>query len=222
MYAIVSHSLFDSVIYYFAIPPVVVIEFVYNATVCSPVNIMEAIQTITEMIVNDSISCKDIDSDCILYESYVVISSLLFGKLRVLLLVIGNVHLLFTNLCYCLSVVLGFVECVPEQPVGTKCAQIDITVYLIPSNSTVPISTDDRELVIDKVNDALNGATGEDGEIYNELACPLYPSNQPSVELSRPPSMIPSMVPSLEPTNYPSDKPSGRYALIGTYEYAII
>ena len=80
MYAIVSHSLFDSVIYYFAIPPVVVIEFVYNATVCSPVNINEAIQTITEMIVNDSISCKEIDSDCILYESYVVISSSLFGK----------------------------------------------------------------------------------------------------------------------------------------------
>ena len=79
MYTIVSHSLFDSVIY-FAILPVVVIEFVYNATVCSPVNIMQAIQTITEMIVNDSISCEEIDSDCILYESYVLISSSLFGK----------------------------------------------------------------------------------------------------------------------------------------------
>ena len=107
---------------------------------------------------------------------------------------------------YFFTHVFGCIECIPEQPVGIKCPLIEITVYLIPSNSTVPISTDDRELVINKVIDALNGATGEYGEIYNELACPLYPSNQPSSETSRPQSILPSIKPtvSAQPSVIPS------------------
>ena len=60
--------------------PLVVIEYVYDAIVCSPVNVVEAIQSVTELVVSDAISCNENDSDCILYESYVVISSSLFGK----------------------------------------------------------------------------------------------------------------------------------------------
>ena len=55
-------------------------HYVYDAIVCSPVSIVQAIQSITELVVNDAISCNEIDSDCILYESYVVMSSSLFGK----------------------------------------------------------------------------------------------------------------------------------------------
>ena len=51
------------------------------ASVCSTVNIMEAIQTVTEEIIEDSISYNVSSYGCILYESYFVISSSLFGKI---------------------------------------------------------------------------------------------------------------------------------------------
>ena len=76
---IVSHSSLISVVY-FDILIEVVIEFTYNATVCSPVNIVEAIQTVTEFTVDESISCAEASSDCIVYESDIVISSSLLGK----------------------------------------------------------------------------------------------------------------------------------------------
>ena len=55
------------------------IDFTYSATVCGSTDIGQAIQAITEQVVDDSIICAGSSVDCVSFDAQVVISSLIIG-----------------------------------------------------------------------------------------------------------------------------------------------
>ena len=56
------------------------IDFIYAATVCGPIDIEQAIQSITEEVVDNSVSCSGTSVDCISYDAQVVIFSFINGS----------------------------------------------------------------------------------------------------------------------------------------------
>ena len=66
-------------LFYFSCFTVIDVEFSFNAFVCDSVNVELALQSISENIAANTVSCDGITSVCISYDSFVKITSEFIG-----------------------------------------------------------------------------------------------------------------------------------------------
>jgi len=163
----------------------VVIIFTYNAVVCSQLDIEQALQTITESVVDDSINCAGFSDDCISYNSQVEISAFIYPCLEdqppgtKCALITDQITLIPNDL---------------ELPITTE----DKDVVRVKVVDALNSATGEGGVIYNRLACPLN-PTDSPTDI---------PPSAPTSTPNRLPSLLPSSIPSYDPVLKPNNTPS--------------